>query len=185
MDDNTLILAFLTPTDGACTLAAFCSQAEQVGLQYLGDILPQSELGSYYNPTIEELLEAVSAGASRTMAQQYLDYAVQRSERFTLLCHLNSHQPPNKPDLNQLRNLHWAGSFVPVEMDPAKAPHEFRNSNGRIIRTDNAVIIRIMELLGNVWPMSLSFEQLLLNCRAPETQEDYQDTVWMPSQRCL
>ena len=177
MDDNTLILAFLTPTDGACTLAAFCSQAEQVGLQYLGDILPQSELGSYYNPTIEELLEAVSAGASRTMAQQYLDYAVQRSERFTLLCHLNSHQPPNKPDLNQLRNLHWAGSFVPVEMDPAKAPHEFRNSNGRIIRTDNAVIIRIMELLGNVWPMSLSFEQLLLNCRAPETQEDYQDTV--------
>lgn len=46
------------------------------------------------------------------------------------------------------------------------------------MRTDNAIIIRIMELLGNAWPMSLSFEQLVLNCRAPETHEDYQETVW-------
>lgn len=178
MDDNALVLAYLSPTDGACTLADFSAQAEQMGLQYLGDVLPQSELGGYYNPTTARLLEAVSDGASRTMAQQYLDYAVQREERFTLLCHLNAISPPAEPDLDQLKNLHWAGSFVPVDVDPAKAPHEFRNNNGRIIRTDNAIIIRIMELLGNAWPMSLSFEQLVLNCRAPETQEDYQQTVW-------
>lgn len=67
---------------------------------------------------------------------------------------------------------------MPVELDSAKAPNAFRNNNGQIIRSDNAIIIRIMELLGNAWPMSLSFEQLVLNCRAPETDKDYNETVW-------
>lgn len=178
MDDNALILAYLSPTDGASTLSAFNAQAEHIGLQFLGDVLPQSELGNYFNPTIEQLLGAVSDGASRAMAQQYLDYAVQRDERFTLLCHASRTSPPVSPDLEQLKNLHWAGSFVPVERDSAKAPNVFRNNNGRIIRSDNAIVIRIMELLGNAWPMSLSFEQLVLNCRAPETNKDYNETVW-------
>ncbi|EPL3464227.1 methyltransferase regulatory domain-containing protein [Enterobacter ludwigii] len=178
MDDNALILAYLSPSDGACTLGDFNAQAELAGLQFLGDLLPQSELGSFYSPRIEQLLGAVSDGASRTLSQQYLDYAVQREERFSLLCHLNRLSPPVHPDLNLLRNLHWAGSFMPIELDSAKAPRVFRNNNGRIMRTDNAIIIRIMELLGNAWPMSLSFEQLVLNCRAPETHEDYQETVW-------
>ncbi len=178
MDDNALILAYLSPTDGASTLSAFNARAEHIGLQFLGDMLPQSELGNYFNPTIEQLLGAVSDGASRTMAQQYLDYAVQRDERFTLLCHASRTSPPVNPDLEQLKNLHWAGSFVPVERDSAKAPNVFRNNNGRIIRSDNAIVIRIMELLGNAWPMSLSFEQLVLNCRAPETNKDYNETVW-------
>ncbi|MDZ5702127.1 O-linked N-acetylglucosamine transferase family protein [Enterobacter ludwigii] len=178
MDDNALILAYLSPSDGACTLGDFNAQAELAGLQFLGDLLPQSELGSFYSPRIEQLLGAVSDGASRTLSQQYLDYAVQREERFSLLCHLNHLSPPVHPDLNLLRNLHWAGSFMPIELDSAKAPRVFRNNNGRIMRTDNAIIIRIMELLGNAWPMSLSFEQLVLNCRAPETHEDYQETVW-------
>ncbi|CZU91130.1 methyltransferase regulatory domain-containing protein [Enterobacter ludwigii] len=178
MDDNALILAYLSPSDGACTLGDFNAQAELAGLQFLGDLLPQSELGSFYSPRIEQLLGAVSNGASRTLSQQYLDYAVQREERFSLLCHLNRLSPPVHPDLNLLRNLHWAGSFMPIELDSAKAPRVFRNNNGRIMRTDNAIIIRIMELLGNAWPMSLSFEQLVLNCRAPETHEDYQETVW-------
>lgn len=178
MDDNALILAYLSPSDGACTLGDFNAQAELAGLQFLGDLLPQSELGSFYSPRIEQLLGAVSDGASRTLSQQYLYYAVQREERFSLLCHLNRLSPPVHPDLNLLRNLHWAGSFMPIELDSAKAPRVFRNNNGRIMRTDNAIIIRIMELLGNAWPMSLSFEQLVLNCRAPETHEDYQETVW-------
>ncbi|HFV9214586.1 TPA: methyltransferase regulatory domain-containing protein [Enterobacter roggenkampii] len=178
MDDNTLILAYLSPSDGACTLGHFNVQAEQIGLHYLGEVLPQLELGNYFNPTIEQLLGAVSNGASRTMSQQYLDYAVQRDERFTLFCHANLTSPPVNPDLEQLKNLHWAGSFVPVELDSAKAPNAFRNNNGQIIRSDNAIIIRIMELLGNAWPMSLSFEQLVLNCRAPETDKDYNETVW-------
>ena len=178
MDDNALILAYLSPSDGACTLGDFNAQAELAGLQFLGDLLPQSELGSFYSPRIGQLLGAVSDGASRTLSQQYLDYAVQREERFSLLCHLNRLSPPVHPDLNLLRNLHWAGSFMPIELDSAKAPRVFRNNNGRIMRTDNAIIIRIMELLGNAWPMSLSFEQLVLNSRAPETHEDYQETVW-------
>ncbi|MCU6670080.1 methyltransferase regulatory domain-containing protein [Enterobacteriaceae bacterium H4N4] len=177
MDDTTLTLAYLTPADGVCTLDDFTTQAEAAGLQYLGDLLPQYEAGSYYGPDIEQMLSAVSTGASRAMAQQYLDYAVQRRERFTLLCQQHIITTPVAPNFSHLKKLHWAGCFIPAEYHAEKAPHLFRTSNGKLIRSDNGLIIRIMELLGSAWPMSLSFEQLVFNCRAPETQDDIQESV--------
>ncbi len=178
MSDIDLTLAYLNPTDGACNLNEFSAQAEKQGLQFLGDLLPQYELGNYYNPTIEEMLNAVSADASRLMTQQYLDYAVQRRERFTLLCHPTHATPVVTPDLSQLKNIHWAGCFIPVEVDSAKASHLYKNSHGKLIRSDNGIIIRLMELLGSAWPMSLSFEQLVFNCQSPEIKEDIRETVW-------
>lgn len=178
MDDTTLTLAYLNPTDGACNLHEFIARAEGLALQFLGDVLPQVETASHYNPVIEQMLTAVSAGANKAMVQQYLDYAVQRSERFTLLCHHQGIAPPVTPNLQQLKNLHWAGCFIPAGIDSAKAPHVFQNSQGKVIRTDNGIIIRILELLGSAWPMSLSFDQLVFNCRAPENQDDPQEAVW-------
>lgn len=178
MGDTVLMLAYLIPTEGKSNIVSFSSQAESMGLRFVGDLLPQYELGSYYNPTTEELISAVSAGASRSMVQQYLDYAVQRRERFTLLCHLDAAVPSVEPDLIHLKKLHWAGNFVPLEIDSAKTSNSFKNSNGKIIRTENGIIIRILELLGNAWPMSLSFEQLVYNCQSPENKDDIQDGVW-------
>lgn len=178
MDDTTLTLAYLNATDGACNTDGFSLQAEAKGLQFLGDLMPQYESGSYYNSDIEQMLAAVSNGASRSMAQQYLDYAVQRQERFTLLCHQHIITPSVTPNLSQLKNLHWAGCFIPVETHSEKASHLFKTSNGKLIRTDNGEIIRIMELLGSAWPMSLSFKQLAFNCSAPEKQDDAQESVW-------
>ncbi|WP_449555292.1 O-linked N-acetylglucosamine transferase family protein [Lelliottia amnigena] len=178
MGDTALMLAYLIPTEGKSNIVSFSSQAESMGLRFVGDLLPQYELGSYYNPTTEELISAVSAGVSRSMVQQYLDYAVQRRERFTLLCHLDAAVPSVEPDLIHLKKLHWAGNFVPLEIDSAKTSNSFKNSNGKIIRTENGIIIRILELLGNAWPMSLSFEQLVYNCQSPENKDDIQDGVW-------
>lgn len=178
MDDTALMLAYLTPTDGVCNLDEFISPVEAIGLQYLGDLLPQYEVGSYYSPVIEQMLSAVSTGVSRHRAQQYLDYAVQRRERFTLLSHQHIVTPPITPNLSHLKNLHWAGCFSPVETHSEKASHLFKNNNGKLIRTDNGLIIQIMELLGSAWPMSLSFEQLAFNCSVPETKDDIQETLW-------
>ncbi len=177
MGDTALTLAYLTPADGVCTLDDFSTQAEATGLQYLGDLLPQYEVGGYYGPAIEQMINAVSTGASRSMAQQYLDYAVERRERFTLLCQQHIVTPPITPNLNHLKKLHWAGCFIREEYHSEKAPHLFRTRNGTLIRTDNGMLIRIMELLGSAWPMSLSFEQLVFNCTAPETQDDVQESV--------
>ncbi len=178
MDDTTLTLTYLTTTDGVCNLDDFSSQAVAVGLQYLGDLLPQYEVGSYYGTAIDQMLSAVSTGASRPMVQQYLDYAVQRRERFTLLSQQYVVNPPVAPNLDHLKNMHWAGSFTPVEIHSEKAPHLFRTNNGKLIRTDNGMLIRVMELLGSAWPMSLSYDQLAFNCSAPETQGDIQEPLW-------
>ncbi len=177
MDDTALTLTYLTTADGVCTLDDFTVQAEAAGLQYSGDLLPQYEVGSYYGPVIEQMIGAVSAGASRAMTQQYLDYAVQRRERFTLLCQQHIVTPPVTPNLNHLKKMHWAGCFIRAEHHAEKAPHLFRTGTGKLIRTDNGMLIRIMELLGSAWPMSLSFEQLVFNCSAPETQDDVQESV--------
>ncbi|ROP62546.1 methyltransferase family protein [Enterobacter sp. BIGb0383] len=178
MDDLTLTLAYLSPGTEACTLSVFSARAEAVSLQYLGDVLPQYELGHHYSDTTEQMLNAVSGGTGRVMSQQYLDYAVQRRERFTLLCHREATAPPAAPDLTRLKALHWAGNFRHLQDDHAKTSNAFEDSNGRIINTDNGILIRIMEVLGSAWPMSLSFEQLVFNCQAPENQEDIQEVVW-------
>ncbi|MNC04994.1 hypothetical protein D3C75_524490 [compost metagenome] len=164
--------------DGVCNLEAFISPVEALGLQYSGDLLTQYEVGSYYSPVIEQMLSAVSTGVSRVIAQQYLDYAVQRRERFTLLSHQHSVTTQATPNLSNLKKLHWAGCFIPVETYSEKASHLYKTSSGKLIRTDNGLIIRIMELLGSAWPMSLSFEQITFNCSAPETKADVQEIVW-------
>ena len=177
MDDATLVQTYITTEASANTLTAFNAKADSIGLQYLGDILPQYEMSEYYSPLIARMLNVVSTGADRVMAQQYLDYAIQRAERFSLLCHRAVVTPPAMADLDCLRQLHWAGSFIHQQDDPAKLSNTFTNRDGRIIRTDNGILIRIMELLGSAWPMSLSFEQLVFNCQAPETNEDIQLAV--------
>lgn len=178
MDDLTLTLAYLSSGGQACTLSAFNTRAEAIGLRYLGDVLPQYELARFYSDSVGQMLEAISTGTKRVMSQQYLDYAVQRRERFTLLCHPEVVTPQAAPDLTRLKMLHWAGNFRHLQNDHAKTSNAFEDINGRVINTENGILIRIMELLGSAWPMSLSFEQLVFNCQAPENREDIQEGVW-------
>lgn len=177
MDDATLVQTYLTTEASASTLSAFSSRAEEMGLQYLGDMLPQYEEGEYYGALVAQMIDVVSAGANRIMTRQYLDFAVQRTERFSLLCHRAVVMPPATFDIECLKQLHWAGNFIHQQEDAAILSNTFKNSQGRVIQTTNGVLIRVMELLGSAWPMSLSFEQLVFNCQTPETNDDIQDSV--------
>ncbi|WP_254208070.1 O-linked N-acetylglucosamine transferase family protein [Lelliottia amnigena] len=177
MDDATLVQTYLMTDEVRGTLTEFSTQAEVVGLRYLGDIAPQTEIGEYYSPLIAQMLNVVSSGLGRVMTQQYLDYAVQRTERFSLLCHDTIDLSPDAPDLDCLRHLHWAGCFIRQYDDATSITNSFKNGRGKIINTDVGILIRIMELLGNTWPMSLSFEQLVFNCQTYEKIEDIESTV--------
>lgn len=177
MDDATLLQTYLMTDESGETLMNFSAQAEVMGLRYLGDLAPQSEFGEYYSPLIAQMLNVVSRGMGRVMTQQYLDYAVQRTERFSLLCHQAIGLSPAAPDLDCLRQLHWAGCFIRQYDDVTTITNSFKNGRGKIINTDIAILVRIMELLGSTWPMSLSFEQLVLNCQTYEKIEDIENSV--------
>lgn len=178
MDDLTFTLTWLNQEETASTLTDFNALVDKSGLQYLGDLLPQYELGGYYGSTTSQALNAVSVGLNRVASQQYLDYAVQRGQRFSLLCQRQTTNTPVMPDLLQLQALHWAGNFVRLINEQGKESIAFTNGQGETIFTENRTSVRIMHLLGSAWPMSLSFEQLVFNCREPETQDDIRDKVW-------
>lgn len=178
MDDLTFTLTWLNQEETASTLTDFNSLTEDAGLQYLGDLMPQYELGGYYGSATSQTLSAVSVGLNRVASQQYLDYAVQRGQRFSLLRQRQATVTPAMPDLLQLQNLHWAGNFVQLRNDKGKESRAFTNGQGETVFTDNRISIRLMHLLGSAWPMSLSFEQLVFNCRDPESHDDIRDKVW-------
>lgn len=177
LDDTALTLTYLSQEACARTLTTFASEGEQAGLRYVGDLLPQYELGGYYSDNVGQMLGAVAAGADRVMAQQYLDYAIQRSQRFSLLSHANT-TTPVVPDLRKLELLHWAGNFTRMNNSSGQMIKLFVSGNKETIYTENSVSLKILELLGCAWPHSLSFEQLVFNCSNPEKNENIRQEVW-------
>lgn len=178
LDDTELTLTYLSQEACARTLTTFASESEQAGLRYVGDLLPQYELGGYYSDNVGQMLNAVSAGADRVMVQQYLDYAIQRTQRFSLLAHAGTEITPTVPDLRNLEQLHWAGNFTRMLNAKGQTVKVFMNGNGETIYTHNPYSIEILDLLASAWPQSLSFEQLVFNCRQPEKNEDVRKAVW-------
>ncbi|MGP3593017.1 O-linked N-acetylglucosamine transferase family protein [Vagococcus sp. WN89Y] len=178
LDDTTLALTYLSQGDSARTLATFADEGAKAGLGYVGDLLPQYELVGFYPEHIRQMIGAVSAGADRVMAQQYLDYATQRVQRFSLLAHAEALTTPVAPDLRNLEQLHWAGNFTRMLNSKGQTVKMFVNGAGETIYTPNACSIQILDLLSSAWPQSLSFEQLVFNCRQPEKSEDVRKAVW-------
>jgi len=178
LDDTVLTLAYLTGGDSARSLTTFASESDKAGLRYVGDLLPQYELVGYYGDKTGQMVAAVSAGADRVMAQQYLDYAIQRAQRFSLLTHAGAATTPRVPDLRNLEQLHWAGNLTRLQDDKGKRLNAFRNGAGDVFHTQNACSQQILDLLAAAWPNSLTYEQLVFNCRHPEKNEDVRTAVW-------
>lgn len=178
LDDTTLALTYLSQEGCARTLSAFAGESEHAALRYVGDLLPQYELAGYYRETVAQMFGAISAGTDRVMAQQYLDYAIQRSQRFSLLTHADGASTPAAPDLRNLERLHWAGNFTRMLNAKGQTVKVFINGAGETVYTQNPYSIQILDLLASAWPQTLSFEQLVFNCRHPEKSEDVRAAVW-------
>ncbi|WP_407213526.1 methyltransferase regulatory domain-containing protein [Enterobacter sichuanensis] len=85
VDDATLseMLASATHTSGQ--FIHFNDSLSACGLRYVGDALPQYETGESVSEQIHQLHALVSSGQTSIAAQQYLDFAVNRRERVSLL----------------------------------------------------------------------------------------------------
>jgi methyltransferase-like protein len=99
--------------------------------------------------------------------EQYLDFIEGRSFRQTLLCHQHQHLD------RALKPERLNGLFIAAESKPARAeadltgPAQEDFQRGKaVIATSHPVLKCALAILGEVWPRSLAFVELLARARA-------------------
>ncbi|MDI3363018.1 methyltransferase regulatory domain-containing protein [Lelliottia sp. V89_10] len=167
-NDLTLALRYLSHSHQGDYFVDFQQVIADAGLSYLGDAVPQSETASFYGTKVAQMHGLISRGSTRANSQQYLDFATRRSERFSLLIHPTTVSFAEEPDLESIEHLHWAGCFKRQTNGSGVMANGHIGQDGTPLRTDNKTTLQILDVLSEVWPLSLSFEQLLFHCRFPE-----------------
>lgn len=173
LSDTELLAQYLEESNDASLLTEFVARAGANRLRMLGDVVPQYEMSQRYGRQIDSLTQAVSMGKDRTQLQQYLDFAVQRSERFSLLVSEKTAAPVSDlPDLNQLASMHWAASYAATDDENQRITRY-----GDRVDTSNPDIRRVLDWLAAAWPRSLSTEQLIHLALEPEKPEQTRETI--------
>lgn len=171
-NDTQLSLKYLSGLNEASYLVDFNEMVERNGLIYVGDAEPWTEIPAFYGATVAQLHQTISPQANKIVRQQYLDFAVNRQQRFSLLAG-EQHKPAilAQPDKQQFKTLNWAGNFQRLFREN-KAQNTVITPEGSLVSTDHALTLRVLDLLGEVWPMSLSFAQIVLHTALPEEKDD-------------
>jgi methyltransferase-like protein len=144
----------------------FIERAAQHSLQYLTEAHLLDSQINLFHPDAAAALE--KEGVGLIAQEQYLDFLKCRRFRQTLLCHDQvSLDRSLKPEL--VMQMYVASSARPVSARPiiasANANEEFRAANGVVMATPDPLAKAAMTLLGEVWPQSISFDQLLSKAR--------------------
>ena len=166
--DLTLAFRYLGNINQADYFTDFHQQITDAGFSYVGDAVPQSEVANTFGIQTGQMHALISGGSSREKSQQYLDFAVNRRERFSLLSHAGAYDAATTPDLKSVEHLHWAGCFKRQINHFGVAANGHIGLDGTPLKTENKTTLQILDVLTEVWPLSLSFEQLLFHCRFPE-----------------
>lgn len=172
LDDASLMQRYLADDTAARNYTDFAREMQALGLACIGDALPQTDLAACYGERQQQLHAMIAGQSDRHSARQYLDFAVNRRERFTMLCARDAAEPSFVPDLAMLESLHWAGNFTRVFTINGNVVSGHISQSGVPVRTENPVTLQILDVLAGAWPMSLSVEQLIFNCRLPERPGD-------------
>ncbi len=172
LDDGALMSRYLARETAVSDYTDFAREMQALELECVGDALAQTELAASYGEHQHKLHAMIAGHSDRHSARQYLDFAVSRRERFTLLCASDAAQPSFIPDLSALDMLHWAGNFTRVLTLNGQVISGHISQSGVPVRTENPVTLQILDLLAGAWPMSLSLDQLVFNCRLPERPDE-------------
>lgn len=169
LSDALLSHHYLSSDHTASYLVEFNERIENNGLAYVGDIRPATEHASYYDDDMTQPWLELSYGAGKVLSQQYLDIAVNRNRRFSLLVNASrSTEVLETVDYNRLAGMRWAGSFRRKSQNIRHSPNFLTGHDGTPIATEDITTLGILDILGEAWPFSVSFEQLVFHTRLPD-----------------
>jgi methyltransferase-like protein/SAM-dependent methyltransferase len=157
----------LSPINHPVYFYEFAEHAARHGLQYLSEADPVDMLDDEFPAEVTHRLRPDGPGGLLAR-EQYLDFLKGRSFRQTLLCRQEIKLDRDlKPD--RVRHLLVAGDTRPARsgLDPALAGHEdFLGPKGAVIATPHPIAKAALLELGALWPLPISFSDLLDKARA-------------------
>ena len=171
--DHYLLHEYLEAINAPCYFLEFAAAAQQAGLAYVTDAEPQLTFPSTFGAAVAVGLNGLSVNVGREMREQYLDFAVGRSFRKSLLVHAErADKMLEQPEGDAFKAMHFAADLTPLP-EAAGAPagqRQFLTTSGVTITTQDAGMAGLMDALAAAWPRSLPFDSILDGVRqhAPE-----------------
>ncbi|MEW8508121.1 MAG: methyltransferase regulatory domain-containing protein [Candidatus Thiodiazotropha sp.] len=140
-------------------LTDFISEANNHGLDYIGDIVLEMQFPGYLGEEAERILDLIDDPLERL---QQTDFLVNRSFHQSLLCHKAS-TPSRSPDIKQLRNFAWIADLrPPKKLDLRRnKPAPFRHSEDQKYEIAHPLTKAGIALLTENFPTPVSFTELV------------------------
>ncbi|MFY9995317.1 MAG: methyltransferase regulatory domain-containing protein [Leclercia sp.] len=178
MSESEFMLRYLNDFNDAVYLVDFNQQITENGFQYVGDLRANSELAAWYGESLSKVHDAIVPGKSKVLAQQYLDFAVNRTERFSLLVAKSRLSKINdKPCITAINDLHWAGCFKRFFSNNQEVGNAHINKNKLSFPSKDPLTLSILDIIGDAWPLSVSTEQIIQHTLMPEDPEGHRENV--------
>jgi len=161
--DHYLLHEYLEAVNTPCYFLEFAAAAQQAGLAYLSDAEPQLSFPSTYGSKVALGLNGLAVNAGREMREQYLDFAVGRSFRKSLLIHAErADNILDQPEGSAFTNMFLAAD---LRLQPATAgapaqQRQYLSARGATLTSHDPVAHTLMDLLGQAWPQSVSFDAI-------------------------
>lgn len=168
---------YLEIINNPCYLLEFVELAKRYAVTHVGDADPYVEMAMVYGENVRQNHEDIAQNQPRELRQQYLDFAVGRSFRKSLLIHeKRSESVLDSPEQSNVVDMRWAAYYLPVESseDIPAGYVRFENVGDRYITTKNKATIGLINAVTEAWPASLDIFQILGKVRPalPEQTED-------------
>jgi hypothetical protein len=139
----------------------FIEQAARHDLQFLAEA-DFFEMQDYsFPPHVGEKLRSLSDNI--VLKEQYADFIKCRRFRQTLLCH-GEVEVRREPRPERLRRFHIASPARPAAPQPdikSTTVERFDGIKGAAVSTDNPLAKAALVHLGELWPLTLAFDELL------------------------
>ncbi|MFY3196433.1 methyltransferase regulatory domain-containing protein [Achromobacter xylosoxidans] len=160
--DHYLFHEYLEMINSPCYFLEFVASIQQAGLAYVSDVQPEGSFPSNYGEATANALAAMSGDADRVMREQYLDFAVGRPFRQSLLVHAErADQILERPEASHFSSMLFSAQLRPdAERDRAQpGRRHFRTPGNAGLATQDPSLVALIEVLQEHWPAPIGFEQ--------------------------
>ncbi|WP_454668709.1 O-linked N-acetylglucosamine transferase family protein [Achromobacter kerstersii] len=145
-----------------CYFVELAGRAAEVGLAYLGDSQPLSEIPLNFGQGASLNLSLLTMGQPSTVRQQYLDFATGRAFRQSLwIKHEHASSVLGTPDMERMRDLRFASGLIRLAANGQEQGAAYVTHQGRALVTHDADVVSVVDILAHAWPMSLPYSTLL------------------------
>ena len=155
---------YLETFNSPCYFAEFADAAQQAGLTHVGDSEPRLENSQTFGLNVQLHHSLIALGQNRLMRQQYLDFAVGRNFRKSMLTHADRENDISiSPDMSRLVDLRFAGYFEPAKKndDASEQMRAYKTARGELLHIDGTGLQAALEALHQVWPAAISGHDLV------------------------